>query len=60
LDTGHSKTEGWWRYVDCEGEATRALYAYAAGGDVATVQAGNLPNSPVISPVGSVTFTVEK
>ncbi|HEY2713054.1 MAG TPA: hypothetical protein VGI60_11110 [Chthoniobacterales bacterium] len=36
------------------------LYTYAADGDVATVQAGNSPNSPVISPVASVTFTVEK
>jgi len=41
------------------------LYAYASVGDVATVQAG-LPtgnsagNSPVISPIGSVVFTVEK
>jgi hypothetical protein len=35
------------------------LYCYAADGDVATVQAGNSPNSPVISPIGSVVFTVE-
>jgi YVTN family beta-propeller protein len=35
------------------------LYSYAADGDVATVQAGNSPNSPVISPIGSVVFTVE-
>jgi YVTN family beta-propeller protein len=35
------------------------LYCYAADGDVATVQAGNSPNSPVISPIGRVVFTVE-
>jgi len=37
------------------------LYAYAALGDVATVQNGAQgENSPVISPIGSVVFTVEK
>jgi hypothetical protein len=41
------------------------LYAYASVGDVATVQAGlptgnSVGNSPVISPIGSVVFTVEK
>jgi YVTN family beta-propeller protein len=37
------------------------LYAYASIGDVATVQSSeNSQNSPVISPIGSVTFTVEK
>jgi YVTN family beta-propeller protein len=35
------------------------LYVFASDGDVATIQDGN-PNSPVISPVGSVVFTVEK
>ncbi len=37
------------------------LYAYASIGDVATVQSSeNSQNSPVISPIGSVVFTVEK
>jgi YVTN family beta-propeller protein len=37
------------------------LYAYASIGDVATVQsAGFSENSPAISPIGSVVFTVEK
>jgi YVTN family beta-propeller protein len=41
------------------------LYVYASIGDVATVQAGlptgnSVGNSPVISPIGSVVFTVEK
>jgi hypothetical protein len=37
------------------------LYAYATLGDVATVQDGAQgENSPVIGPVGSVVFTVEK
>lgn len=37
------------------------LYAYASIGDVATVQSSQgSQNSPVISPIGSVTFTVEK
>jgi YVTN family beta-propeller protein len=37
------------------------LYAYATIGDVATVQSsGYSENSPTISPIGSVTFTVEK
>jgi YVTN family beta-propeller protein len=41
------------------------MYLFAADGDVATVQAalpsGNsIGNSPVISPIGSVVFTVEK
>lgn len=35
------------------------LYVYATDGDVATVQS-NTVNSPVISPIGSVTFTVEQ
>ncbi len=35
------------------------LYVYASDGDVSTVQDGN-PNSAVISPIGSVVFTVEK
>ena len=35
------------------------LYVFATDGDVATVQDGN-PNSPVISPIGAVVFTVEK
>ena len=41
------------------------MYMFAADGDVATVQAGlstgnSIGNSPVISPIGSVVFTVEK
>jgi YVTN family beta-propeller protein len=37
------------------------LYAYASSGDIATVQASNSGvNTPVISPMGSVVFTVEK
>ena len=37
------------------------LYAYATDGDVATVQAsGTGTNSPVISPIASAVFTVEK
>jgi YVTN family beta-propeller protein len=41
------------------------LYFYATVGDVATVQAGlpsgnSVGNSPVIGPIGSVVFTVEK
>jgi YVTN family beta-propeller protein len=37
------------------------LYAYASIGDVATVQSsGDSENSPAISPISSVTFTVEK
>ncbi len=37
------------------------LYAYASIGDVATVQSSeNSLNSPAISPIGSVVFTVEK
>lgn len=37
------------------------LYAYASIGDIATVQSsGESENSPAISPIGSVTFTVEK
>lgn len=41
------------------------LYLYAGVGDVATIQAGlpsgnSVANSPVISPVGAVVFTVEK
>ena len=37
------------------------LYAYAGIGDIATVQASSSGgNSPVISPIGSVVFTVEK
>ena len=37
------------------------LYAYATIGDAATVQSsGYSENSPEISPIGSVTFTVEK
>jgi DNA-binding beta-propeller fold protein YncE len=37
------------------------LYAYAGIGDIATVQASaSGGNSPVISPMGSVVFTVEK
>ncbi len=35
------------------------LYVFASVGDVATVQDGN-PNSPVISPIASIVFTVEK
>jgi YVTN family beta-propeller protein len=35
------------------------LYVFASDGDVGTVQDGN-PNSSVISPIGSVVFTVEK
>ncbi|MGB7586051.1 MAG: YncE family protein [Terriglobales bacterium] len=37
------------------------LYAYSSSGDIATVQASNTGvNTPVISPMGSVVFTVEK
>jgi len=35
------------------------LYVFASLGDVATVQDGN-PNSPVISPIASIVFTIEK
>jgi YVTN family beta-propeller protein len=37
------------------------LYAYSSSGDIATVQASTTGvNTPVISPMGSVVFTVEK
>ncbi len=37
------------------------IYAYASDGDIATVQNSAVGgNSPVISPIGSVVFTVEK
>ncbi len=38
------------------------LYAYSSSGDIATVQANTISggNTPVISPMGSVVFTVEK
>jgi hypothetical protein len=37
------------------------LYAYSSSGDIATVQANTTGvNTPVISPMGSVAFTVEK
>ena len=37
------------------------LYAYSSVGDIATVQSQNSgENSPVISPIGSVVFTVEQ
>jgi YVTN family beta-propeller protein len=37
------------------------LYAYSSSGDIATVQANTTGvNTPVISPLGSVVFTVEK
>lgn len=42
------------------GTGRHILYAYAADGDVATIQGGNSPNSPVISPIGAVVFTIEK
>jgi len=37
------------------------LYAYSSSGDIATVQASTTGvNTPVVSPMGSVVFTVEK
>jgi hypothetical protein len=41
------------------------LYVYASDADVSTIQAGlptgnSVANSPVISPVGAIAFTVEQ